>query len=177
MASLKRGLILIPQAFTTRDTTEAYKWLQTLPPSVKDEMKSMEQVVSLYLRAKRLGGGVPTSEELNVKNGATKNPEDFQKSLKDIQMELEKFNLGPDPSATSQAKVAHDLAAPSTVTVTSATTETTSTTATIASSLRFDPKSREIISEIRDGLNLSSDMEVLRLSLIIARKNLDNLLD
>ena len=81
----KKGSNLIPQAFTTRDTTEAYKWLLTLPQSVRDEMKSMEQVVSLYLRAKRLGGGIPTTEELNLKNGTTKTSKDFQKSLKDLQ--------------------------------------------------------------------------------------------
>ena len=55
---------MIPQAFTTRDMSEAYKWLMTLPPQVREDLKSMEQAVSLYLRAKRSGSVLPTKEDV-----------------------------------------------------------------------------------------------------------------
>jgi hypothetical protein len=163
-------------------------------------MKSMEQVVSLYLRAKRLGAGNPTQEQMNQKPPTTKSSQEFQRSLKDLQHELEQFDLGPDPSATSQAKMADELSEEKdqvhiqegqhehmqgqskvqvqvqVQTPTQSQPHAARSENTLASILK-DPKSSTILKEIREGLNLSSDVEVIRMSLVLAYRELRSLLN
>src|ERR1700677_4067521 len=89
--------------------SEAYRWLHTLPPSVRDEMKSMEHVVVLYLKAKRLGVTVPSKEDLESLKSApppaptiaepSKNSQEFQKTLKNLKTELDTFDFVPNSSA------------------------------------------------------------------------------
>lgn len=179
---------MIPQAFTTRDMSDAYKWLHTLPPNVRDEMKSMEHVVVLYLKAKRLGVSIPSKEDLEslkvASNSApptiaepSKNSQEFQKTLKNLKTELDRFDFNPNsapqeitldvpksPEATAQAQAPGPTAPAQHV-----------EPPNILSALRMDPRSRQIVSEIRDGLNLSSDIEVLRMSLVLAHKTLRDL--
>lgn len=168
---------MIPQAFTTRDMSEAYKWLQSLPPTIREEMKSMEQVVSLYLRAKRFGGSVPTTDELNqapkfhTETEAPKSSQDFQKALKGLKHELEQFDFAPSPQppqaqAPANTQTSNESAEPPLP---------PQSTPNILSSLRLDPKSRQIVNEVRESLNLSSDMEVIRMSLVLAHKKLKDL--
>jgi hypothetical protein len=235
---------LIPQAYTSRDMSEAYKWLQTLPASVREELKSMEQVVSLYLRAKRLGGSI-TQQELealsNTKKEAPRNSQDFQKTLKELQYELQQFDMAPGQSAQPSGGTA-GLAASAGTTGTASTVSRAAGTQTQASgftaphagsqvtgssqaqasfqsqahagvpssvpssagaaskpmvenigtgagpgaqqaaaagplaALRLDPRSRHLLNEVREGLNLSSDIEVIRMSLVLAHKSLKDLL-
>jgi hypothetical protein len=187
---------LIPQAFTTRDMSEAYKWLQSLPPNIREEMKSMEQVVSLYLRAKRLGGAVPGGDELGqaskqAAHEAPKSSLDFQKALKGLKHELEQFDFAPNaqqPTLTPQQTAPENQQQPQqqppsppaqqqvTPPHQPSIADIPAHAPNILSSLRLDPKSRQIVNEVRDGLNLSSDMEVIRMSLILAHKKLKELL-
>lgn len=187
--------------------SEAYKWLQTLPASVREDLKSMEQVVSLYLRAKRLGGQIPPQEleaTLGAKKEApAKTPQDFQKTLKELQFELQQFDMGPGQTPGPQAMQQMPLVAPQTHTgvrgngpsvgagaAAQAAPIAPSGTESIGpgagapqaaasgplAALRLDPKSRHLINEIREGLNLSSDQEVIRMSLVLAHKSLKELL-
>jgi hypothetical protein len=192
---------LIPQAFTTRDMSEAYKWLQTLPASVREEIKSMEQVVSLYLRAKRLGGALPTREEVSsyvlprqeavLEN--SKSGQEFQKTLKNLKHELEQFdfaggNGGPEgqiplskmpslenfaaPQQASHLATAAQNSQPQLVLPPVANNAANN----VVAALRLDPRSRQIVNDIRENLNLSSDVEVIRMSLVLAHRTLKDLL-
>src|SRR5258708_7430478 len=130
--------------------SEAYKWLQSLPPSIKDEMKSMEQVMSLYLRAKRLGGAIPSREDLGqfpppAPKENVKSAQDFQKTLKNLSQELEFFDAPQTP--TPKPAQAQPSAQP--------------TTHQENPILKLDPKSRGLIHDIKEGFNLSSDVEVI----------------
>ena len=172
--------------------SEAYKWLQTLPASLREEVKSMEQMVSMYLRAKRLGGALPTKEELSEPENS-KSSQEFHKTLKTLKHELEQFDfagsatntapassttgtvpetLRPLPDHPQQAGPAHGQgqghqAAPSAA---------LSAAGQALAALRLDPRSRQIVNEIRESLNLSSDMEVIRMSLVLAHRALRDLL-
>jgi hypothetical protein len=186
---------LIPQAFTTRDMSEAYKWLNTLPPNVRDEMKSMEQVVMLYIKAKRLGGGVPSKEDIDSFRSqtqttqapdASKSSQEFQKTLKTLKTELDRFDFQPQSQPTLSQEASKMLephpvqpSAPQTYQPAQAVhqeAEQPHTSHNILSALRMDPRSRQIVNEIREGLNLGSDNEVLRMSLVLAHKTLRDLL-
>ena len=172
--------------------SEAYKWLQTLPPHIREEIKSMEQGVFLYLKTKRLGGGIPNVEDLKSGAGPStpqtpKASQEFQKNLKDLRVELAQFDFAPPQTnqpvnpqpqqqytghgfhqgqqqtvanPPPQPTVSHYAAPPTPAPVPE------DTAAQLFSAMRLDPRSRHIITEIRDGLNLSSDLEVIRLSLV-----------
>ncbi len=175
---------MIPQAFTTRDMSDAYKWLHTLPPNVRDEMKSMEHVVVLYLKAKRLGVSIPSKEDLESLKSATsgappsiaepsKNSQEFQKTLKNLKTELDRFDFSPNSTPAPQEIQLEGPQAP--IGTAPLATAVHADPPNILSALRMDPRSRQIVTEIRDGLNLSSDIEVLRMSLVLAHKTLRDL--
>jgi len=184
---------LIPQAFTTRDMSDAYRWLHTLPPNIRDEMKSMEQVVVMYLKAKRLGIPVPTKEDLDNLRLATstppppsiaepsKNSLEFQKTLKNLKTELDRFDFNSPPPPPQEIPLEGGKPQEPTPQYQNhhqgngVNPPPIAETPNILSTLRMDPKSRQIVTEIRDGLNLSSDIEVLRMSLVLAHKMLRDL--
>jgi hypothetical protein len=180
---------LIPQAFTTRDMSDAYKWLQSLPTSVREEMKSMEQVVALYLRAKRLGGAVPTKEDVDnhvtPSQETSKSSQDFQKSLKSLRHELDQFDFAPSAQApTNSHAESNGVQAPSPKAPFAAppkqgVQEMDSIShphTPMPTAMRLDPRSRQLMNDIHEGLNLSSDVEVIRMSLVLAHKALVGLL-
>ncbi|MBK9292888.1 MAG: hypothetical protein IPM57_00320 [Oligoflexia bacterium] len=147
----------IPQAYTSRDMSEAYKWLQTLPPPLRDEFKTAEELVLSYLKAKRMGS------LNNFQPEPTKKTAEFQKTLQNLKAEMDQFDFEP---------------APTTNVSNSASLQPQQTNQpNILSQIKIDPKSRQIINDIRDGLNLSSDMEVVRMSLVLAHKSLKNLIE
>jgi len=211
---------LIPQAFTQRDVSDAFRWSQTLPADVRDGIKSVEQMVWLFLRTKRLGGGIPTREDMNSYNQGhgssgqveeSKSSQEFQKTLKSLRQELDQFDPAVPghvdfaregtgrtvrPPMDSQGgsvtksvqptkqleleaqnQAGHSFSQDSGSANTGSQTYNTSPHApNLLTSLRLDPKSRQIVGEIREGLNLSSDMEVIRMSLVLAHKRVKDLL-
>ncbi len=209
---------MIPQAVTTRDMTEAYKWLQTLPPSAREELKTMDQVVSLYIRAKRLGVPLPSfdqgSSSLANASENQKSSQDFHKTLKNLQVELQKFDDGsgaiavkppigtinpiptqnstPIPSTSQgaqqgQLSMSLPLLHQANSQITAPLPQSTQNVGTedghshnshgnLLTAMRMDPKSRHIINELREGLNLSSDVEVIRMCLVLAHKSLKELI-
>jgi hypothetical protein len=163
---------------------EAYKWLQTLPPNIRDELKSMEQVVSVYLKAKRLGGGLPTAEDLEMLKTSSgnlaaapvevqKSSQEFQKTLKNLKTELDRFDNEAAQAVAQPRQIELESAAgplgPS-------TNGAAPSPANLMAALRMDPRSRQIVNDIREGLNLGSDIEVIRMSLVLAHKTLRDLL-
>jgi hypothetical protein len=167
--------------------SDAYKWLHTLPPNVRDEMKSMEHVVVLYLKAKRLGVSIPSKEDLeSLKVAASsaapsiaepsKNSQEFQKTLKNLKTELDRFDFNPAaPEAQLELQKPTDQIQQTSSFGASVAPPVQADPPNILSALRMDPRSRQIVTEIRDGLNLSSDIEVLRMSLVLAHKTLRDL--
>lgn len=173
----------IPQAYTSRDISEAYKWLQTLPPPLRDEFKTAEELVLSYLKAKRMGS------LNNYQPEAPKKTAEFQKTLQNLKAEMDQFDFEA-PAQQSPATAPHSTQAPVQQAATSpAPVPSVSNNQlqqahqaqinqqNILSQIKMDPKSRQIINDIRDGLNLSSDLEVVRMSLVLAHKSLKNLIE
>jgi outer membrane biosynthesis protein TonB len=176
--------------------SDAYKWLHTLPASGREEMKSMEQVVSLYIRTKRLGQNVPSKEDVEnyrppvvAPNPQDQKSQEFQRTLKGLRTELDgfdfdnnqtpqappqvsptppkqefkyepKFEPRPEPKSEPKSEIRPEP----------------ENAPPVSSGLRMDPRSRQIVNEIRESLNLSSDAEVLRMSLVLAKKALQSIL-
>lgn len=156
--------MLPPQAFTSRDMRDAYNWVQTLPPAVRDSLKTMEQVVAFYLQSKRMG----TTPQIN---GSAEIPgqqtaQDFRRSLKTLQTELEQFDFsGPEkPQLPQEPVIERNSASPRPAVKSS------------PEPLKLDTKSQQVIDEVRESLNLSSDMEVIRMSLMLAHKKFKDIL-
>ncbi len=180
---------MIPQAYTARDIGEAYKWIQTLPPHVREELKTMEQMVLNYLRAKSMG----TLDKFQP-DAQTKKSHDFQKTLQNLRAEMEQFD---PPEVVPQAQPHYEATQPVNPNVfpqaqqqqqgqamqvqvqmqSQQAQQQTPSPAQLLNSLKLDPKSRQILNEIRDGLNLSSDAEVIRMCLVVAYKTIKNLIE
>ena len=161
---------MIPQAYTARDISEAYKWLQTLPPSIREEMKTMEHMVLNYLRAKSMG----TLTNFTVQSAPAK-PE-IQKTLQNLKAEMDQFDFSPASQVTQPQPTAAPAQQQASVLTPSPTPVEPAAIQNILSTIKMDPKSRQIMNEIREGLNLSTDLEVVRMCLVVAHKSIKNLL-
>lgn len=214
---------MIPQAFTTRDVSEAYKWVLTVSPSVRDSIKTVDQLVALYLKVKRFGGSALEEFMNTIESKApapaqpapqTKSAEDFQKTLKGLKVELDQFDFSNNGAATaSNGSANHTVTPAQTSTVapqvlqnsqqqssiqiqqppiaqhTATAQQTaqaptpnvqpqsvqTTTTPHIQAAFALDARSKQIIHEIRESLNLGSDIEVIRMSLVLAESKLREL--
>ncbi|MCC6278355.1 MAG: hypothetical protein IT289_10625 [Oligoflexia bacterium] len=179
---------MIPQAFTTRDVSEAYKWVQSVSPSVRESIKTVDQLVALYLKVKRFGGAA-LDEFMLQQDGASrpevptppvqsKSAEDFQKTLKGLKAELEQFDFSPTPHQATAPQVAsaESTAATAPTEPTNPAPPQAPRTAPHPMSDHLDPRSRQIISEIKEHLNLSSDQEVVRMLIVLGAQRLKSLL-
>ena len=158
---------LIPQAYTARDVADAYKWLQTLPQPVRDEMKTAEQMVLNYLKAKTLGQLANYQFQESQKESQKKSQE-FHKTLQTLKTEMDQFDTQINVPTQQQQTVHQQQPAQS---------QPMPQPQVPPQTLKMDPKSRQIINDIREGLNLSTDMEVIRMSLVLAHKAVKNLLE
>ncbi|MCE3009116.1 MAG: hypothetical protein LW875_00705 [Proteobacteria bacterium] len=130
---------LPPQAYTKETTKQAYDWLMNQPEHIRSLATSMDIAVNLYLTAKR--HGTDALERPSIQN--------FQKELKSLAGLMEEFKP-PTPPPSAAAPVMAPSQAPTPTAVTS-------------HNRNLDAKSTEMLNEIKSGLNLSSDEEVLRL--------------
>jgi hypothetical protein len=170
----KSGPCLIPQAYTARDIGDAYKWSQSLPAPAREEMKTMEQMVYAYLKAKTQGA----LNNNNYQPDGIKKSVEFQKTLLNLKSELEQFDSAPAAPATPVSQAyQNSLGATTQSFANQSPTIETQRADFPKTELKLDSKSRQIIEDIREGLNLSSDMEVIRMSLVLAHKTVKNLIE
>ncbi len=166
---------MIPQAYTARDIGEAYKWIQTLPPHMKEELKTMEQMVLSYLKSKSMG---------TLGNYASEGPkksQEFQKTLQNLKAEMDQFDFvrsdEPTPPVAVPQSAAPAQPQPNAVPQISQIAQQAPLQPNLLAALKLDPRSRQIVNDIKDGFNLSSDLEVIRMSLVLAHKTLKNLIE
>lgn len=133
---------LPPQAYTQDELAEAYIWLNEQPDYIQNLATSTDSLVSLYKRHAK-NGGLSPSEIAMAKT--------FQTSLKELSNELKQFT--DQPTATP--------AAPASAPVSRTNYVAPQTSAPIKTNL--DPLTENMIHEVKNKLNLSSENEALRM--------------
>ncbi|AGH96331.1 hypothetical protein [Pseudobdellovibrio exovorus] len=172
---------LPPQAYTKETLQKAYSWLLTQPASVKDMATSQDILVSLYLKAQR--NGEASLEAPSIQN--------FKQELKqlasmigDLQTPAQSAPVAAptmpkaQPQTTLEAPTAQTRSLPVTglplsfkETVNQAAHAMGNMGGGSSSSLgQLDIQSLQALSEVRQTLNLSSDIEALRALIALGYK-------
>lgn len=167
---------LPPQAYTKETLQKAYSWLLTQPASVKDMATSQDILVSLYLKAQR--NGEAALEAPSIQN--------FKQELKHLATMIGDLQTPNQPTKTTAANASngnesHTLnTKPLPVTglphtIKETTAQTVQSMGNMGggshSSLgQLDIQSLQALSEVRQALNLSSDIEALRALIALGYK-------
>lgn len=138
------GAALPPQAYTRDVLSQAYTWIQGQADSVKKLATTPDMLVSLYLRHQRYGDvvglqDVPVSSQ-NFKSDLKHLAEDLK------QFEEEKVRLAPAPHLSPAPMYQEPPPAPVRVTLEDV----------------LDGKSLKMIQEVKNALNLSTEIDACR---------------
>jgi hypothetical protein len=151
---------LPPQAYTKDTLLKAYAWLMNQNQSLKEMATTPDILVSLYLKAHRDGDSALDRPSIqNFKNEL--------RNLAGLMGELDKpIKIEPPPPQSASTHSGPSVAN-SNVQTTQTVVQATQMTSTVSHSSmplmnQLDELSLDIIHEIRAELNLSSDVEALR---------------
>lgn len=149
---------LPPQAYTKETLTKAYMWLAHQNSSIKELATTPDILVSLFLKAQRNG-------EEALDRPSIQNFKNELKSLAGLMGELESKNA-LQPSLPLQPPIPQVNQHPKQVSFQPPPADPTA---------QLDAKSKALIAEVRENLNLSSDQEVLRLLISLGYQRAKNL--
>ncbi len=161
---------LPPQAYTKETLQKAYTWLLTQGPAIKEIASSQDMLISLYLKAQRNG-------EASLETPSIQNFKQELKSLAGIMGDLQVpsgasassiFPPSSQVTAGSQSSL-QQIPHYSSTTATKASAVALSVSSTLAN---LDLVSLQAISEVKQVLNLSSDMEALRALIALGHKQI-----
>ncbi len=153
---------LPPQAYTKETLLKAYNWLQNQSDQVKELATTPDQLVSLYLKSTRLGQDSLQRYTSMTPNQTTTAQTEDRPSLQSFKSELKNLagmmdGLEKPPVVQQQPIQQTQAAAPVTNTYVSAPAPRTNT------ALQYDEMTQNLIQEVKNELNLSSDVEALRM--------------
>ncbi len=157
---------LPPQAYTKETMLKAYQWLMLQDESIKEMATTPDILVSLYLKTTRDG-------EHSLHRPSIQNFKKELKSLAGIMGDLERPQTAQTAPALEVVTPVMTEVKPVNTTIVQATaatqtlsyTEKTVTATTSNSGLLqlLDAQSQEMVQEIKEQLNLSSELEALRM--------------
>ncbi len=157
---------LPPQAYTKETMLKAYQWLMLQDDSIKEMATTPDILVSLYLKTTRDG-------EHSLHRPSIQNFKKELKSLAGIMGDLERPQTAQTAPALEVVTPVMTEVKPVNTTIVQATaatqtlsyTEKTVTATTSNSGLLqlLDAQSQEMVQEIKEQLNLSSELEALRM--------------
>lgn len=167
---------LPPQAYTKDTLQKAYAWLLNQSPSLKDMATTQDMLVSLYLKAQR--NGEASLETPSIQN--------FKKELKNLASMIGDLQTPtpvtavhtPAPPASPSTQNRSLFGAGITQSIKETFIETPSRTPSDNSSGsnsslgQLDLQSLQILAEVRQSLNLSSDIEALRVLITLGYKQI-----
>jgi hypothetical protein len=180
------GPTLPPQAYTREILTSAFNWLQTQPDSVRKLATTPDALVGLFTRARRFGNS-------SLEADAPVSGQNFMSDLKNLAEGLKQFeDSKAAPLAQRPAISAVPGSAMSAQTVLNQTNQqvnqqvhqvnhisqvfTPSGSQTMGGQVTLNERSLVMIQEVKEQLNLSSDVEVLNMMIALAYKSLKHLL-
>lgn len=140
---------LPPQAYTKETLQKAYTWLLTQSASIKEMASSQEMLISLYLKAQRSGDA--SLETPSIQN--------FKQELKSLAGILGDLQV---PAHTSSVAFSASTSPPS--------TQSTLLNQPSQSLPLLDLVSLQAIADVKQTLNLSSDIEAIRALIALGHK-------
>ena len=147
---------LPPQAYTKETLQRAYSWLLTQSASIKEMASSQDMLISLYLRAQRNG-------DASLETPSIQNFKQELKSLAGIMGDLQVPAPSPTlAAAATQHTVNHSVPTHPTTSHSIPAGTSYAMPATIPGLGALDAGSIQAISEVKQILNLSTDVEALR---------------
>lgn len=141
---------LPPQAYTKETLLTAYTWLQNQAPNIREMATTPDILVSLFLKATRDG-------DRSLERPSIQNFKNELKSLAGLMGELEN-----PPTQQNTAAQAHAQIIAQSLGLTAAQSQLEPIVASTASLQELDSQSREMIREVKNQLNLSSESDALR---------------
>lgn len=189
---------LPPQAYTKETLVQAYAWLQTQNQGIKEIATSPDVLVSLYLKAKLQGDGA-------LERPSIQNFKNELRNLAGLMGEFEVEPTEPSPprhptaTATAHQTIrfrSQDLKAekilerqalekgldsgipanPNAHSTSSVSFSASFSQSSSAPSEKLDTRSREMIQEVKNHFNLSSDTEAMRLLISVGYNHIKNTL-
>ena len=163
---------LPPQAYTKETLQKAYSWLLNQGASIKDMATSQDMLVSLYLKAQRSGDA--SLDTPSIQN--------FKLELKNLAHMIGDLQPNNATAASTNGQTAKPLPvtglplnfkeAPSAPAGSGGnnTGSSNSGASSSASLGQLDIQSLQALSEVRQTLNLSSDIEALRALIALGYK-------
>lgn len=153
---------LPPQAYTKDTLTKAYMWLVHQSDAIKELATTPDILVSLFLKAQRNG-----DEALD-----TPSIQNFKKELKSLAGMMGELDSKASAGATYAPP---PQAAPQVVVQQAKQVNIQNNHMSMDLAGQMDAKSRAMIAEVREQLNLSSDLEVIRLLVSLGYHKAKNL--
>lgn len=186
---------LPPQAYTKETLQKAYTWLLNQSASVKDLATTQDMLISLYLKAQRSGeASLETPSIQNFKQELkslatmigdlqTSNPIQTQNTNSNTPSSIITPHIPAQTnSVNSSQSLTHPIPSPlspsasytepliSSPTPKMTTQQNNNSSGSNASLGQLDLQSLQILSDVRHSLNLSSDIEVLRMLISLGYK-------
>lgn len=151
---------LPPQAFTKETLQKAYTWLLTQNSSIKEMANTQDMLISLYLKAQR--GGEAALDTPSIQN--------FKQELKSLANLM--GDLQTTPSSTSQVSPVSTASGASYSSNLAPSQPTPQESAQLASSAlsQLDVASLNALADVKNTLNLSSEVEALRALIALGYK-------
>jgi hypothetical protein len=155
---------------------QAYNWLKSQPPVVRERAQSADALVSLFLHSKRFGNATVSPWDQDSDVGA----QAFKSDLKNLAQGFKDFE-----SNVVEHMVAQPSPAPppsqATATATTQTVQTVTTTqvkATSNNSLgkELDMRTIEVLRDVQLRLNLQSEMDALRVLVVLGYDKIKSIL-
>lgn len=179
---------LPPQAYTKETLQKAYSWLLNQSPSVKDLATTQDMLVSLYLKAQRSGeASLDTPSIQNFKQelknlasmmGDLHTPQAQAQAPVQVQTPTYSQNQNHNPQPTQSRHNSGTGLSELTQTIKEAAAHPASIRqsdngSTANNNLgQLDLQSLQILTEVRQFLNLSSDIEALRALITLGYKQI-----
>ena len=196
---MSTGNLYPPQAFTREMLSQAYIWLQAQPESVRELARNPESLIALYLKTQRSllhNQKKMESQSSNPHADAPVSAQNFMTDLKSLAEGLKQFEdptLAAPTANTNQSRerefqTPQNFAAQLRSEIPSARNPIQNMSsmappppvysqAGVSANPQLNSNSQYMIREVKEKLNLSSDLEALNMLVAIAYKNLKSLID
>jgi hypothetical protein len=155
-----------PQAYTREVLAQAFNWLKSQHPNIRERANSADALVTLFLQAKRFPSPAVSAWEQNSEVGAKA----FRTDLKNLAQGFKDFEGGAFENSGFEGDKVEELTTQQQTVQTVTTTQLLATRAAcaVAPALQreWDDRTLEIIVDVQKRLNLSTEMEALRLLVV-----------
>ncbi len=194
---MSNGNLYPPQAFTREMLSQAFVWLQAQPDSVRELAKNPETLISIYLKTQRsqlFNQKKLESQNSNPYADAPVTAQNFMTDLKSLAEGLKQFEdpaaqslplvpqqeqyiAQPSPTVQPRSEVRNEVRSEVRSEIHQPKNNAHAAQVSAEKTSQLNSNSQCMIREVKEKLNLSSDLETLNMLVAIAYKNLKSLID